>query len=56
MLNVTHQLIKCGKSQGILRYNVRVFGARQVQQTVSPGYQLYLQLQDWPEWTSNVAK
>lgn len=56
MLNVAHQLIECGKSQGILRNDVHVFGARQVQQTASPGYQLYLQLQDWPEWASNVVR
>lgn len=53
MLNAAHQLIECGKSQGILRSNVRVLGARQVQQTVSPGYQLYTQIQEWPEWVSS---
>lgn len=53
MLDVAHQLIMCGKSEGILRSNVRVIGARQVQQTASPGYQLYVQIQNWPEWTSN---
>ncbi|EFN70060.1 Peptidoglycan-recognition protein 2 [Camponotus floridanus] len=56
MLNAAHQLIECGKSQGILRNDVRVFAARQVQQTASPGYQLYLQLQDWPEWSNNVVR
>lgn len=53
MLNAAHQLIQCGKSQGVLRNNVRVFGARQVQSTLSPGYQLYTQIQDWPEWASS---
>lgn len=53
MLNAAHQLIECGKSQGILRSNVRVLGARQVQPTVSPGYQLYTQIQEWPEWVSS---
>ncbi|XP_012229469.1 peptidoglycan-recognition protein 2 [Linepithema humile] len=53
MLNTAHDLIECGKSQGILRDNVRVIGARQVTATVSPGEQLYTQIQDWSEWTSN---
>lgn len=52
MLNTAHQLIKCGKSQGILRNNVRVLGARQVSRTASPGNHLYTQIQDWPEWKS----
>jgi N-acetylmuramoyl-L-alanine amidase len=50
ILNTAHNLIQCGKDQGILRSNVRVIGARQVRQTVSPGNQLYMQIQNWPEW------
>lgn len=53
MLNAAHDLIECGKSRGILRSNVRVIGGRQVTQTASPGEQLYMQIQDWPEWTSS---
>ncbi|XP_011882784.1 PREDICTED: peptidoglycan-recognition protein SA-like [Vollenhovia emeryi] len=52
MLDTAHQLINCGKSQGILRSNVRVLGGRQVIQTASPGSDLYVQIQDWPEWSS----
>lgn len=52
MLDTAHQLIKCGKSQGILRHNVHVLGARQVSQTASPGNHLYTKIQDWPEWSS----
>lgn len=53
MLNAAYQLIECGKSQGMLRSNVHVIGARQVTQTTSPGNQLFAQIQDWPEWASN---
>ncbi|XP_078034019.1 peptidoglycan recognition protein S3 [Augochlora pura] len=53
MLNATHNLILCGKSQGILRNDVRVVGARQVISTESPGIELYKQIQEWPEWSSN---
>ncbi|XP_076651781.1 peptidoglycan recognition protein S3 [Halictus rubicundus] len=52
MLNVAHKLITCGKSQGILRDNVRVVGARQVTGTLSPGIKLFEQIQNWPEWVS----
>ncbi|XP_014480584.1 PREDICTED: peptidoglycan-recognition protein 2-like isoform X1 [Dinoponera quadriceps] len=53
MLDAVHQLIECGKSQGILRSNVRVIGGRQVGPTSSPGEKLYQQIQNWPEWVSN---
>lgn len=53
MMNAVHQLIQCGKSQGILRNNVRVIGARQVTATASPGDKLYEQIQNWSEWTRN---
>jgi len=53
MVDIAHQLIKCGKSQGILRNNVRVLGGRQVISTASPGSYLYTKIQDWPEWSSD---
>ena len=53
MVDTAHQLIKCGKSQGILRNNVRVLGGRQVISTASPGSHLYTKIQDWPEWSSD---
>lgn len=53
MLEAAHKLILCGKSQGILRDNVRVIGARQVGSTASPGFELYEQIQNWPEWVSS---
>ena len=53
MLEAAHKLILCGKSQGILRGNVRVIGARQVGSTASPGLRLYEQIQSWPEWVSS---
>ncbi|XP_031848157.1 peptidoglycan recognition protein S3 [Nomia melanderi] len=52
MINAAHKLIVCGKSQGILRDDVRVVGARQVTNTASPGIELYGQIQNWPEWVS----
>ena len=53
MLDAAHKLILCGKSQGILRDNVRVIVARQVVNTASPGLQLYEQIRNWPEWVSS---
>ncbi|PBC27443.1 Peptidoglycan-recognition protein SA [Apis cerana cerana] len=52
MLNAAHKLILCGKSQGILREDVRVIGGKQVTATESPGFELYKQIQSWPEWVS----
>ncbi|XP_035736229.1 peptidoglycan-recognition protein SA-like [Vespa mandarinia] len=51
MLNAAHKLIRCGVSQGVLRENVRVIAARQVRATASPGFNLYTQIQNWPEWS-----
>ncbi|XP_076381914.1 peptidoglycan recognition protein S3 [Megalopta genalis] len=53
MLNAAHKLIICGKSQGVLRNDVRVIGARQVIATESPGIKLYKQIKEWPEWSTN---
>lgn len=53
MVEAAHKLIICGKSQGILREDVRVIGAKQVQSTASPGSKLYAQIQNWPEWAPN---
>ncbi|XP_053975324.1 peptidoglycan-recognition protein SA-like [Hylaeus volcanicus] len=50
MMEAAHKLILCGKSQGILRENVRVIGARQVVNIISPGLELMGQIQNWPEW------
>lgn len=52
MLNAAHKLILCGKSKGILREDVRVIGGKQVIATLSPGFELYKQIQNWPEWVS----
>ncbi|KAK2579295.1 hypothetical protein KPH14_008253 [Odynerus spinipes] len=54
MLDAAHKLIRCGISEGILRENVRVVAARQIQATASPGFNLFTQIQSWPEWTSNL--
>ena len=52
MLNAAYKLILCGKSQGILRENVRVIGAKQVRNILSPGVQLQNQIKNWPEWVA----
>ncbi|XP_012287880.1 peptidoglycan-recognition protein 1 [Orussus abietinus] len=52
MLDVAHDLIKCGKSLGILRRSVKVLNARQVSSTLSPGSELARQIESWPEWAS----
>lgn len=54
MIQAAHKLILCGKNDGILRPDVKVVAARQVQSTVSPGLELYRQIQNWPEWSSTV--
>ncbi|XP_076293583.1 peptidoglycan recognition protein S3 [Lasioglossum baleicum] len=52
MLNAAHKLIVWGKSQEILRDDVRVIGARQAVNIISPGNKVYEQIQNWPEWVS----
>ncbi|KAK9304231.1 hypothetical protein QLX08_004237 [Tetragonisca angustula] len=52
MVNAAYKLILCGKSQGILRENVRVIGAKQVQNVISPGIHLQNQIKNWPEWVA----
>lgn len=52
MIKAAHNLIKCGKADGYLRNDVKVVGARQVVNIISPGDQLYHQIQKWPEWSS----
>ncbi|KOX68757.1 Peptidoglycan-recognition protein SA, partial [Melipona quadrifasciata] len=52
MVNAAYKLILCGKSQGILRENVRVIGAKQVRNVLSPGVQLQNQIKNWPEWVA----
>ena len=54
MVEAAHKLIICGKSKGILREDVRVIGARQVQSTADPGSELYAQIQNWPEWAPDA--
>lgn len=53
MLDAAHKLIRCGISEGILREKVHVVAARQLQSTLSPGFNLFTQIQSWSEWTSN---
>ncbi|XP_066587040.1 peptidoglycan-recognition protein SA-like isoform X2 [Prorops nasuta] len=52
-LDLAHKLILCGKDQGMLREDVKVIGGRQAISTASPGLELFLQIQDWPEWAQN---
>ncbi|XP_015177417.1 PREDICTED: peptidoglycan-recognition protein 2-like [Polistes dominula] len=51
MLEAAHKLIRCGVSKGVFRDNIRAIAARQVAQTLSPGYHLYVQIQNWHEWS-----
>lgn len=54
MLTAAHKLILCGKSEGALRPDVKVIAGRQVVSIISPGMELYNQIQNWPEWASEV--
>ncbi|KAI4502063.1 hypothetical protein M0802_002745 [Mischocyttarus mexicanus] len=53
MLEAGHKLIRCGISKGVLRDDVNVVAAKQIQSTLSPGNRLYLQIQSWQEWSNS---
>uniref|UniRef100_A0ABD2WI44 Peptidoglycan-recognition protein n=1 Tax=Trichogramma kaykai TaxID=54128 RepID=A0ABD2WI44_9HYME len=50
-LKAAHDLVACGKRQGFLRQNVKVYGARQIINTDSPGNKLFARIKNWPEWS-----
>nr|AKE92867.1 PGRP-FD1 [Anatolica polita] len=43
--------IQCGVEMGELDINYKLFGARQVSSTASPGLKLYREIQNWPHFT-----
>lgn len=51
MLQALRRLLECGVAMGELHEHYRLFGARQVTATVSPGSRLYAELKMWPHFT-----
>ena len=51
-LRAAQSLLACGAAQGYLTPNYEVKGHRDVQQTLSPGDQLYEIIQHWPHYRS----
>ena len=51
-LRAAQSLLACGAAQGYLTPNYEVKGHRDVQQTLSPGDQLYEIIQQWPHYRS----
>uniref|UniRef100_A0A8C6QXE6 Peptidoglycan recognition protein 1 n=2 Tax=Nannospalax galili TaxID=1026970 RepID=A0A8C6QXE6_NANGA len=49
-LRAALSLLECGVAQGFLRSNYEIKGHRDVQQTLSPGDQLYEIIQGWPHY------
>jgi N-acetylmuramoyl-L-alanine amidase len=55
-LKVAKDFLQCGVELGELSKNYKLFGARQVSSTSSPGLKLYRELQDWPHFTRSPPK
>ncbi|KAB0382417.1 hypothetical protein FD755_004334 [Muntiacus reevesi] len=53
-LSAAQSLLACGAAQGYLTPNYEVKGHRDVQQTLSPGNQLYKIIQQWPHYRSHT--
>ena len=51
-LRAAQSLLACGAAQGSLTPNYEIKGHRDVQQTLSPGDQLYEIIQQWPHYLS----
>ncbi|XP_052120856.1 peptidoglycan-recognition protein 2-like isoform X2 [Frankliniella occidentalis] len=51
-LKALRALLRCGVELGELSEDVRLYGQRQVQQTESPGRELYKQIKELPEWVA----
>ncbi|KAM5236167.1 peptidoglycan recognition protein 1 [Ctenodactylus gundi] len=49
-LRAAQNLLECGVALGALRSNYEIKGHRDVQQTLSPGDQLYQIIQTWPHY------
>ncbi|XP_031358996.1 peptidoglycan-recognition protein LC-like isoform X1 [Photinus pyralis] len=48
------QLIEKGIESGVLAKNYRLFGEKQLQDTLSPGATLYEEIKTWPKWTNGT--
>ncbi|CAD7090196.1 unnamed protein product [Hermetia illucens] len=51
-LDAAKSLLRCGVEDGLLAKNYRLFGARQVKKTISPGLMLYNEIQNWDNWVA----
>ncbi|XP_055389710.1 peptidoglycan-recognition protein SA-like [Condylostylus longicornis] len=50
-LDAAKKLLECGVEKGELSRRYKLFGGRQVSSTVSPGLELYNEIQDWDHWS-----
>ncbi|KAJ8966049.1 hypothetical protein NQ314_003756, partial [Rhamnusium bicolor] len=50
-LKATKDFLQCAIELGELDKNYRLFGARQVSATASPGLKLYNEIQNWPNYS-----
>lgn len=53
-IDAAKNLIKCGVNSGEIDENYKLFGARQIIQSESPGIELYGEIQDWDHWSSTL--
>ncbi|RZC41507.1 peptidoglycan-recognition protein 2, partial [Asbolus verrucosus] len=55
-LQAAKDFLQCGVELGELDKEYKLFGARQVSATQSPGLKLYRELQNWPHFTRTPPK
>lgn len=55
-IQAAKDFLQCGVELGELSKNFKLFGARQVSATESPGLKLYRDLQNWPHFTRTPPK
>ncbi|EFA12467.1 peptidoglycan-recognition protein 2 [Tribolium castaneum] len=55
-IQAAKDFLQCGVELGELGKSFKLFGARQVSATESPGLKLYRELQNWPHFTRSPPK
>lgn len=53
-IEAAKNLIKCGVTTGEVDRNYKLYGARQMVPSESPGIELYGEIQDWDHWSSTL--
>lgn len=52
--NATQRLIEAGVQKHFIAEDYKIFGHRQVSNTMSPGNSLYEIIKTWPHWSSTI--